>query len=112
MKYTNTFFFFWHAGALPVELNVSRSLRTIVAGTMMKCCEATQSANAGHCRVNKACQEVGAGTQELAAHHLTALSRTRGMAARGLARVEVEGLPTSVTSDVTLKPAVSIDLFT
>ena len=34
------------------------------------------------------------------------------MAARGLARVEVEGLPTSVTSGVTLKPAVSIDLFT
>ena len=27
----------WHAGALPVELNLSRSLRTIVAGTMMKC---------------------------------------------------------------------------
>ena len=34
------------------------------------------------------------------------------MAARGLARAEVEGLPTSVTSGVTLKPAVSIDLFT
>ena len=29
-------------------------------------------------------------------------SRTRGMAARGLARAEVEGLPTSVTSGVTL----------
>ena len=37
------------------------------------------------------------------------------MAVRGLARTEVEGLPTRhecVTSGVTLKLAVSIDLFT
>ena len=34
------------------------------------------------------------------------------MAARGLARAEVEGLPTSVTSVVTLKRPSSIELFT
>ena len=96
----------WHAGALPVELNVSRSLRTIVAGKMMKCCKAAQSANAGHCRVNKACQEVGAGTHHARISSSSTHSRTRGMAARGLARAEVEGLPTSVTSGVTLKTVV------
>ena len=34
------------------RVNLPIPLRTIVAGKLTKCCEATQNAKAGHCRVN------------------------------------------------------------
>jgi hypothetical protein len=83
-------------GALPVERNLSRSLRTIVAEKITKCCVARQCAKSVTSESSRHAKEweLRRKLTELTYFH----SSTRGMTACVLARAEFEGLPTGVTS--------------